>query len=124
MADVYYAPDAIRAASFDMFIENIKPDRSAEDLLFQVMLDWGVDLGLPMGKRLINGVECFFVDDNALAACFDSDGRIDEVFVKELAKVHPLRVVFRDGGFRDDAARINAEQAFRAISPETEMKIL
>ena len=62
MADVYYAPDALDKAKFDLFVDNIKPDRTPEDLLFQVMLDWGVDLALPITKQSIQGKDVFFVD--------------------------------------------------------------
>lgn len=122
MADVYYTPDALDNSNLDMFVDNIKPDRTAEDLLFQVMLDWGVDLALPIEKKTIKGKEVFFVDDNALAACFDAHGGIDEDFVKELAKHQPLRVVFRDAGFKDSAVKINVEQIFKLLSPGTEVK--
>lgn len=124
MADVYYAPDALDKAKFDLFVDNIKPDRTAEDLLFQVMLDWGVDLALPIAKETIQGKEVFFVDGNALAACFDAHSGIDEAFVKELAKRQPLRVVFRDAGFKDDATKINVEQIFKLLSPATEVKCI
>ncbi len=122
MDDVYYAPDALDKAKLDLFVDNIKPDRTAEDLLFQVMLDWGVDLALPIEKKTIQGKDVFFVDGNALAACFDAHGGIDETFVKELAKQQPLRVVFRDAGFKDDATKINIEQIFKLLSPATEVK--
>lgn len=124
MADVYYAPDALDKDNIDLFVDNIKPDRTPEDLLFQVMLDWGVDLALPITKRSIQDKEVFFVDDNALAACFDAHGNIDEDFVKELAKSQPLRAVFRDAGFKDSAAKINVEQIFKLLSPATEVKCI
>ncbi len=124
MADVYYAPDALDKANLDLFVDNIKPDRTAEDLLFQVMMDWGVDLALPIARRSIQGKEVFFVDDNALAACFDAHGGVDEAFVKELAKSQPLRVVFRDAGFKDSAIKINVEQIFKLLSPATEVKCI
>jgi adenine-specific DNA-methyltransferase len=124
MAEVYYAPDALDKAKLDFFVDNIKPDRSPEDLLFQVMLDWGVDLALPIVKQAIQGKDVFFVDDNALAACFDAHGGIDEAFVKELAKRQPLRVVFRDAGFKDSAVKINVEQIFKLLSPATEVKCI
>ena len=124
MADVYYAPDALDKANLDLFVDNIKPDRTAEDLLFQVMMDWGVDLALPIARKPIQGKEVFFVDDNALAACFDAHGGIDEAFVKELAKNQPLRVVFRDAGFKDSAIKINVEQIFKLLSPATEVKCI
>ena len=124
MADVYYAPDALDKAKFDLFVDNIKPDRTPEDLLFQVMLDWGVDLALPITKQSIQGKEVFFVDGNVLAACFDASGSIDEAFVKELAKQQPLRVVFRDAGYKDSAVKINVEQIFKLLSPATEVKCI
>ena len=124
MADVFYAPDAVSQGALDGFTDNIKPDRTPEDLLFQVMLDWGVDLALPITRQTIQGREVLFVDSNALAACFDADGRIDEAFVKELATHKPLRAVFRDAGFADSAAKINVEQIFRLLSPATEVKCI
>ena len=124
MGDVYYEPDALDKASLDLFVDNIKLDRTDEDLLFQVMLDWGVDLALPIAKQVIQGKDVFFVDGNALAACFDGHGGIDEDFVKELAKHQPLRVVFRDAGYRDSAIKINVEQIFKLLSPATEVKTI
>jgi adenine-specific DNA-methyltransferase len=122
MADVFYAPDSLGREKLDLFIENIKPDRKPEDLLFQVMLDWGVDLSLPVETRSIQGKDVFFVDSNALAACFDAHSGVDESFVKEVAAFKPLRVVFRDAGFKDSAAKINVEQIFKLLSPATEVK--
>jgi adenine-specific DNA-methyltransferase len=124
MADVYYAPDALDNTKFELFVDNIKPDRTPEDLLFQVMLDWGIDLALPITKQAIQGKDVFFVDGNALAACFDASGSIDEAFVKELAKQQPLRVVFRDAGYKDSAVKINVEQVFKLLSPATEVKCI
>lgn len=124
MADVYYSPDSLNNEEVDMFVENIKPDRSHEDLLFQVMLDWGVDLSLPIANRSIQGKEVLFVDGNSLVACFDASGSIDEAFVKELAKHEPLRVVFRDAGFKDSSVKINVEQIFKLLSPITEVKCI
>lgn len=122
MADVYYAPDALDKGQIDLLVDNIKPDRTSEDLLFQVMLDWGVDLSLPIAKQTIQGKDVFLVDGNALVACFDASGSIDEPFVKALAKLEPLRVVFRDAGFKDSAVKINVEQIFKLLSPATEVK--
>jgi adenine-specific DNA-methyltransferase len=124
MADVYYTPDTLNKANLDLFVDNIKPDRTPEDLLFQVMLDWGVDLALPINKQTIQGKDVFFVDGNALAACFDAHSGIDEDFVKQLAKHQLLRVVFRDAGFKNSAVKINVEQIFKLLSPSTEVKCL
>lgn len=124
MADVFYTPDTLDKASIDLFVDNIKSDRTPEDLLFQVMLDWGVDLALPIAKQPIQGKDVYFVDENALAACFDGHGGVDEEFVKELAKHQPLRVVFRDAGFKNSAVKINVEQIFKLLSPATEVKCI
>lgn len=124
MADVYHAPDLLDQKQLSLLTDNIKPDRSGEDLLFQVLLDWGVDLSLPISKQTILEREVFFVDDNALAACFAKDGRITEEFCKELASRQPLRVVFRDAGFKDDSVKINVEQIFKLMSPNTDIRTL
>ena len=124
MVDLFYAPDALEKPNLDLFVDNIKPDRTPEDLLFQVMLDWGVDLALPIAQQTIQGKDVFLVDGNALAACFDGHGGVDEDFVKELARVQPLRVVFRDAGFKDSSVKINVEQIFKLLSPATEVKCI
>lgn len=122
MADVFYTPDALQQSLLDLTTDNIKSGRTPEDLLFQVLLDWGVELTLPIRKESIQGKTVFFVDDNALVACFDRG--IDEALVRELAACAPLRVVFRDNGFVSDAVKINVEQIFRQLSPGTEVRCL
>lgn len=124
MQEVYYNPDAYSQDTLFKMADNIKPDRSDEDLLFQVLLDWGVDLCLPIVKEKISGNDVFFVSKNALAACFTRKGEITEDFCKELAKREPLRVVFRDSGFKDDSMKINVEQIFKLMSPHTEVKTI
>lgn len=124
MAEVYYNPAAIKQEDLFTQVDNVKPDRTEEDLLFQVMLDWGVDLTLPIERKTIQGKTVFFVDKNTLVACFDKQGGIDDEFVKELAKCQPVRAVFRDAGFKDDAAKINVEQVFKLLSPITQVKSL
>ncbi|HMN13077.1 MAG TPA: site-specific DNA-methyltransferase [Bellilinea sp.] len=120
MMDVYYTPDALDQTSLPGLTSNIKPDRTPEDLLFQVLLDWGIDLSLPIHTVTIQGKEVFFVDDRALVACFD-DG-VNEDFIKELAKYKPTRAVFRDTGFASDAVKINVEQVFKQLSPGTDVR--
>lgn len=120
MEDVYYRPDEVKQADLLTAVDNVKPDRTAEDLLFQVLVDWGVDLTLPIRRETVQGKTVFFVDDNALVACFDTG--ITEDLVKELAAHEPLRVVFRDNGFVSDAVKINVEQIFRQLSPTTDVK--
>ncbi len=120
MKDVYYAPDDVKQGDLLDQIENIKEDRIPEDLLFQVLLDWGVDLSLPIAKETIEGNTVFFVDQNALVACFDK--AINEELVKTIATRKPLRAVFRDSGYGNDSVKINIEQIFKLISPSTEVK--
>ena len=120
MKDVYYTPEESKQGELLAHVANVKPDRNVEDLLFQVLVDWGVDLALPIVEETITGKTVFFVDGNALAACFDPD--VTEEFTRELAKHKPLRAVFRDGSFGDDSAKINAEQIFKLLSPSTEIR--
>lgn len=121
MADIYYIPDNVEQKQLLDAVSNIKPDRdNPEDLLFQVLLDWGVDLTLPIVRKNIQGKAIYFVDDNALVACFDKG--ITEELVKELAENKPLRVVFRDNGFESDTVKINVDQIFKQLSPGTEVK--
>ena len=124
MADVFYTPDATDQGYLQMFTENVKSDRTPEDLLFQVLLDWGVDLSLPIRKETIQGKTVFFVNEPPydLVACFDTG--VNEDLVKELARFEPLRVVFRDTGFASDAVKINVEQIFKQMSPHTEVKAI
>lgn len=122
MADVYYQPDELTQDGLMLQVDNLRPGRKPEDLLFQVLLDWGVDLALPITEEKILKRRVFFVAENALAACFDTG--LDEAFVKELAKRQPLRAVFRDSGYANDAVKINFEQIFKALSPHTELKTL
>jgi adenine-specific DNA-methyltransferase len=126
MKEVFYSPDATSQDLLADQVDNIREDRTAEDLLFQVLLDWGVDLALPITQEAIAGKQVFFVDDKldkpALAACFETG--IDEEFVKQLATRAPLRVVFRDTGFASDSVKINVEQFFKQLSPNTEVKTI
>ena len=121
MADVYYRPDEAKQGNLLETVNNIKEGRdNPEDLLFQVLLDWGVDLTLPIEKKSIQGKDVYFVDGDALAACFDEG--VTEELVKEIAGHEPLRVVFKDNGFVSDAVKINVDQVFRQLSPSTEVK--
>ena len=120
MRDVYYAPDAVAQGDLLAQVDNIKPDRKPEDLLFQVLVDWGIDLALPIATESIAGNKVFFVDTNALAACFDA-GLTDDM-VKEIAKRKPLRAVFRDASYGTDSVKINVDQIFKLLSPDTEVR--
>jgi len=120
MNEVYYTPDAVQQGNLLGQVDNIRIDRTPEDLLFQVLVDQGVDLALPIVTEAITDKSVFFVDGNALAACFD-DGITDEL-VKEVAKRKPLRAVFRDSSYGSDSVKINVDQIFRLLSPGTEVR--
>lgn len=122
MQDVYYQPQQLNQNDLFASVDNIKSDRSSEDLLFQVLLDWGVDLTLPIRRESIQGKEVFIVDDNALVACFEQG--ISEELIHELAALNPLRAVFRDNGFASDAVKVNVTQIFKQRSPSTEVKAI
>ena len=122
MKEVFYSPDVVSQDLLSDQVNNIREDRTSEDLLFQVLLDWGVDLALPITQETIAGKVLYFVDGNALAACFEEG--VSEEFVKLLAKREPLRVVFRDAGFASDSVKINVEQIFKLMSPSTEVKTI
>lgn len=122
MADIYYNPQQIKQGDLFSQVEHIKADRTEEDLLFQVLLDWGVDLTLPIEKRVLNGKNVYFVDGNALVACFDK--AIDEGIIQEIAKHQPLRSVFRDDGFVSDTAKINADQLFKQLALHSELRVI
>ncbi|MFM5429913.1 site-specific DNA-methyltransferase [Aeromonas veronii] len=130
MTDVYYNPDSVVQDDLFAQVDNIKADRTEEDLLFQVMLDWGVDLMALILRQTIDGKSVFFVDADAqhqhgaLVACFDKTGGIDDAFIRQLAAFSPLRLVFRDAGFASDAVKINAEQLLKQLSPLTEVKAI
>lgn len=124
MDSVYYAPDETKQESLMAQIDNVREGRTSEDLLFQALLESGIAeaLTLPIKREQVSGKEVFFVDGDVLAACFE--GGIDDTFTKDLASRKPLRVVFRDSGFVDSAAKINAEQIFKQLSPGTDLKVI
>ena len=122
MQDVYYRPQDYDQAQMDAFADNVKPDRTADDLLAQVMLDWGLSLSLKIEQETLLGKQLFKVAGNSLFACFDSG--IDEDFAKEVAKQKPMRIVFKDNSFKDDTAKENVKQLLKQLSSETEMKVI
>ncbi|CCI53553.1 site-specific DNA-methyltransferase [Nostocoides jenkinsii] len=122
MADTLETPDALAQLALSDAIGSVKADRTDEDLLFQVLLDWGLDLSVPIVVETVAGRRILSAAEDALVACFSDE--ITEEVIKEIASRHPLRAVFLDAGFVDDAARINAEQIFREVSPETELRAI
>lgn len=122
MQDVYYKPQDYNQGTLDLFADNVKEDRTAEDLVTQVMLDWGLPLSLPIQRKTIAGKEVYAVAGDSLYCCFDTD--IDETFAKAIAAERPLRIVFRDKGFKNDTAKENVKQLLKQLSPESEMKVI
>ena len=122
MKDVYYRPDELDQNMLDQLESNIKEDRTSLDLLTQVMLELGLELSLPIETKEIRGKEVHFVAGNSLVACFDEE--VDEELIKEIAKAKPLKVVFRDNSFKSCPDKINLEEIFKAISPDTDIRVL
>lgn len=122
MKEVYYTPSETQQTLFDLYTDNIKPDRTPEDLLFQVMLDLGVLLSSKIEETEIAGKKVFNVADGFLIACFDD--RITDEVVKAVAQRKPYYAVFRDSSMADDSVATNFEQIFVTYSPETIRKVL
>ncbi|ACT96425.1 site-specific DNA-methyltransferase [Dyadobacter fermentans] len=122
MQDVYYRPQDYQQDQMDIFTDNIKPDRTADDLLAQVMLDWGLPLSYKIEQLFVLDKKVFRVAQDSLLACFDKG--IDEAFAKEIASYKPLRIVFRDQSFKDDTAKENVRQLLKQLSPDTEMRVI
>lgn len=120
MEEVYYTPQEFTPQS--LFAENVKADRTGEDLLFQVILDLGIELSAKIETRQIAGKTVHLVDDNYLVACFDRD--VTEAAIKEIAELHPVYFVMRDASAANDNVIDNFEQIFRHYSPDTNCKIL
>lgn len=120
LSDVLRTPDALHQDELDLYTGSVKSDRTSEDLLFQVLLDWGLELTMPIAVEQVGGHEVLVVEDGALIACFESSVSVETM--REIAKRQPLRAVFLDGGFATDADRINAEQVFAEVSPSTDVK--
>ncbi|WP_270243715.1 site-specific DNA-methyltransferase [Phocaeicola coprocola] len=120
MEDVYYTPQEFTMQS--LFNENVKADRTGEDLLFQVMLDLGIELSAKIETQQIAGKTVYLVDDNYLVACFDRD--VTEAAITEIAKLHPIYFVMRDASAANDNVIDNFEQLFEAYSKDTVRKIL
>ena len=122
MKDVYYNPSETQQSLFDTYADNIKEDRTPEDLLFQVMLDLGILLSSKIEETTIAGKQVFNVADGFLIACFDKD--VTEETVKAVAEKKPYYAVFRDSSMANDSVATNFDQIFASISPETVRKVL
>ena len=122
MEDVYYHPADYNQGQMELFADNIKPDRTPEDLLFQVMLDLGILLSSDIQETEIAGKKVFSVADGYLIACFDKD--VTEEAVKAIAQKQPVYAVFRDSSMASDSVATNFEQIFETYSPRTQRKVL
>ena len=122
MKPVYYTPEEISQQDLFSLVDNVKPDRTPEDLLFQVMLDLGVLLSSPIEVKEIAGKKVFNVADGFLLACFDHD--VTEETVKAIAQMKPYYAVFRDSSMANDSVATNFDQIFETYSPETVRKVL
>ena len=122
MNDVFYNPKSYQQSILDDMVSNIKEDRTPLDILFQVMLELGIELSAKIEEKTIAGKQCFIVNENDIVACFDT-GITDEV-VKELANIKSIYAVFKDDSFISDSANINCEQIFKSISPSTTIKVI
>lgn len=122
MEDIYYTPKDLKKESLISSLNNIKNGRTGEDLLFQVMLELGIELSAKIAKTQIDGKEVFDVDDGYLIACFSND--VTDEIVTQIAKKKPRHAVFRDSSMADDSVAINFEQIFKTYSPNTDTKVL
>lgn len=122
MKPVYYTPDEVGQEDLFSLVDNVKPDRTPEDLLFQVMLDLGVLLSSPIEVKEIAGKKVFNVADGFLLACFDHE--VTEETVQSIAQRKPYYAVFRDSSMANDSVATNFEQIFETYSPDTVRKVL
>ena len=120
--DVERSPNDINQAQLDLFLDNIKTDRNDLDLLFGCMLDWGVQLSLPMEQEEVDGKTIYTVNDGDLVACF-AEG-VTENVVKAMAEKMPLRVIFRDSCFDKDADKINIYETFKQMMDWSDQEVV
>ena len=122
MKDVYYSPSEITQDFLSSLESNIKEDRTDLDLLFGCLLEWGLPLSLPYKSIEIDGCVVHNYNDGDLIACFEES--ISENVMKEIAKLTPLRAVFRDSSFENSAEKINTSEIFKLLSPDTKIKVI
>lgn len=122
MNDVYYAAGDYTQSLLSMLESNVKSDRTDLDLLFGCLIEWGLPLSLPYSSEVMEGCTVHTYNDGDLIACFDENVR-DSV-IKTIAKRQPLRVVFRDGSFKDSPSKINVGEIFKMLAPDTRVKII
>lgn len=122
MNDVYYSPAEYSQDLLSMLESNVKSDRSDLDLLFGCLLEWGLPLSLPYSSEQIEGYTVHNYNDGDLIACFEED--VPDSVIKEIAKRQPLRAVFRDSSFANSPSKINVEEIFKLMAPDTRVKVI
>ena len=122
MKDVYYTPTELQQSQLNMFESNVKEDRTAEDLLTQVILDLGLTLDLSIEEKKILNNNVYFVESNSLVACFDDT--IDINIIDEICKCKPLKIVFKESSFKTDSDKINTFERIKKLSSETEINVI
>ena len=122
MKPVYFGAGEYTQGLLDGLASNIWEDRTANDLLFGCLLEWGLPLSLPYTSEQLAGCDVHTYNGGDLIACFDEN--IPEAVIREIASRHPLRAVFRDSSFASSPERINVEEIFKLLSPNTSVKVL
>ena len=122
MKNIYYKPSDLTQLNILDLANNIKGDRTSEDLLIQVILDLGLTLDLKIEEKNMLNNKVYFVENNSLVACFDDNVNID--IIDEICKYHPFKIVFKDVSFKSDKDKINLEERIKKVSPDTEISIL
>lgn len=122
MKDVYYSPSEYSQETIEGLVDNVKPDRTDLDLLYQVLLDWGLPLDLKHEIEEVNGYKIHIVDNDSLVACFESN--VSEDVMRIIASKKPLRAIFRDGAFSNSPGKLNIEGIFKTIAPDTKVRVI
>ena len=122
MKDVYYSAEEYSQNLLPMLKSNIKEDRTDLDLLFGCLLEWGLPLSLPYSSDKMDGCTVHNYNDGDLVACFDEN--VPDSVIKAIAKMQPLRAVFRDSSFANSPSKINVGEIFKLMAPDTTVKVI
>ena len=122
MKDVYYAPQMYTQDLIAKLEENVKEDRTDLDLLFGCLLEWGLPLSLPYSSEVVDGCTIHNYNEGDLIACFDAN--VPDAVIRHIAKLQPLRAVFSDSSFVDSPSKINVGEIFKALAPDTRIKVI
>ena len=122
MNNIFYSPDEYNQNLLSILESNIKTERTALDLLFGSLLEWGLPLSLPYNSEEIDGCTIHDYNNGDLIACFDEN--IPDRVIKQIAKKQPLRAVFRDSSFANSPSKINVGEIFKSLAPDTKVKVI